>query len=129
VSYTEPYSRGVSTWVDPTTRPGELGHRTIFLGTIDARLIALDAATGQPRQAFGNGGSIDLTVGAEPYGGNPYSARVLVGEYNVTSPPAVIGDLVIVGSAINDNIGVVQQRCGSARLHGRAGVGLPDRPP
>jgi quinoprotein glucose dehydrogenase len=30
--------------------------------------------------------------------------------YSVTSPPAVAGDLVIVGSAINDNVGVFQHR-------------------
>jgi quinoprotein glucose dehydrogenase len=110
VNYSNPVSRGVSTWADPTTRPGMPGHRTIFLGTLDGRLIALDAATGQPRSAFGHGGSIDLSSGAEPYGGNPYGRSALVGQYNVTSPPAVIDDLVIVGAAIGDNQGVVQQR-------------------
>ena len=109
VRYSNPVSRGVSTWVDPPKRSGESGYRTIFLGTIDGRLIALDAATGQPHRAFGRGGSIDLTVGAGASGGDPYDGHV-VGEYNVTSPPAVIGDLVIVGAAIGDNIGVVQQR-------------------
>ena len=35
-------SRGVSTWKSPS------GQRRIFLATIDARLIAVDAATGKP---------------------------------------------------------------------------------
>src|ERR1700693_6475398 len=38
--YSEVTSRGVSTWLDPQSRK-----RRIFIGTIDARLIALDAAT------------------------------------------------------------------------------------
>ena len=115
VDYVYLNSRGVSTWVDPTKRPDESAYRTIFLGTTDGRLLALDAASGQPREAFGKGGSIDLTAGAEPFGGspypdNPYGTRFRIGMYSVTSPPAVAGDLVIVGSAINDNVGVVQHR-------------------
>jgi quinoprotein glucose dehydrogenase len=110
VHYSNPVSRGVSIWVDPTMRPGEPGHRTIFVGTLDARLIALDAATGRPRPTFGRDGSLELTGGAEPYGGYPYGGRMPAGQYNVTSPPAVIGDLVIVGAAVGDNIAVVQQR-------------------
>jgi quinoprotein glucose dehydrogenase len=110
VRYSSPVSRGVSAWVDPTTRPGAPGHRTIFVGTLDGRLIALDAATGRPRPTFGRDGSLELTSGAEPYGGNPYGGRIPAGQYNVTSPPAVIGDLVIVGAAVGDNLAVVQQR-------------------
>ena len=34
-----PNSREVSTWVDPTRRPRESAYRTIFLGTIDGRLV------------------------------------------------------------------------------------------
>jgi quinoprotein glucose dehydrogenase len=110
VRYSNPVSRGVSTWVDLTIRPGEPGHRSIFLGTLDGRLIALDAATGHPRPTFGRGGSLDLTSGAAPYGGNSHSGQMPAGQYNVTSPPAVIGDVVIVGAAVGDNIPIVQQR-------------------
>jgi quinoprotein glucose dehydrogenase len=78
-------------------------------------LIALNAVSGQPCQTFGKAGEIDLAAGAEPYGGNPYpdnpsGAGLRIGMYSVTSPPAVAGDLVIVGSAIKDNVGVVQYR-------------------
>src|SRR5260370_18856335 len=54
--YSEVTSRGVSTWVDSKTK-----QRRIFTGTIDARLIALNAATGKPCENFGDGGHIDLT--------------------------------------------------------------------
>jgi quinoprotein glucose dehydrogenase len=84
-------NRGVSGWVDAATKK-----RTLFIGTIDARLIALDAATGSPLPGFGNEGQIDLKKGLRL----PVRRE---GEYEETSPPAVIGDLVVVGSAIADN--------------------------
>ena len=68
----------------------------VFVATIDARLIALDAVTGIPCSDFGIDGAVDLTTGLR----NPPQ---YLGEYQVTSPPAVIGDAVVVGSAIADN--------------------------
>jgi len=99
--YSELTSRGVSTWVDPETAPGEPGHRRLLLGTIDGRLLALDAANGRLLDDFGDGGAVDLTRGVGP---------VAPGNYQVTSPPAVIGDLVVVGSAIGDNRAVESER-------------------
>jgi quinoprotein glucose dehydrogenase len=95
---TRPYagqllSRGVAAWPDPSQQPGA-AQRRIFLGTLDARLIALDAKTGRPCADFGEGGQVDLTRGLD---------TVHRGEYQVTSPPAVFADLIIVGSAIGDN--------------------------
>ncbi len=87
-------SRGLSTWLDSKLRPGQPGRRRIFIGTNDARLIALDAATGKPCADFGQNGQVDLSPGV---------AIKRAGEYQVTSPPAVINDVVIVGSAIGDN--------------------------
>src|SRR5207247_10162366 len=92
--YAEFTSRGVSTWLDPRAPAGAACRRRIFVGTLDARLIALDAATGSCCADFGAGGQVDLFQGA----GN--ASR---GDYEVTSPPAIIGDLVVVGSAIGDN--------------------------
>jgi quinoprotein glucose dehydrogenase len=60
---------------------------------LDARLIALDAATGDPCMDFGNRGQISLRD----------VARYIPGGYHMTSPPAVIDDMVVVGSAIDDN--------------------------
>ncbi|HEY8549281.1 MAG TPA: pyrroloquinoline quinone-dependent dehydrogenase [Vicinamibacterales bacterium] len=91
--YSEVTSRGVSTWRDPRGGDGECSRR-IFLGTIDARLIALDAVTGKRCAGFGTNGEVDL---AAAVGGRRY------GNYQVTSPPAILRDLVIVGSSIGDN--------------------------
>jgi quinoprotein glucose dehydrogenase len=87
--------RGVSTWLDPESGALKPCRRRIFTGTNDARLIALDAATGRPCADFGKGGEVDLTIGV---------GKILwKGEYQVTSPPAVAGDVVIVGTAVSDN--------------------------
>jgi quinoprotein glucose dehydrogenase len=86
-------NRGLATWVDPGRRAGEACRRRLFEATLDARLIALDAATGSPCADFGQHGQTTLR------GVSEYQA----GSYHMTSPPAVIDGLVIVGSAINDN--------------------------
>jgi quinoprotein glucose dehydrogenase len=94
--YSEVSSRGVSSWADQKT-----GKRRVYVATIDARLIALDASNGQPCADFGQQGQVDLTRDVR---------LVDRGDYQVTSPPAVIGDLIIVGSAMGDNRGVELER-------------------
>jgi quinoprotein glucose dehydrogenase len=87
-------NRGVATWLDATAPAGAACKRRIYIATIDARLISVDAATGKPCADFGNAGQVDLTNGIH------IDYR---GEYEETSPPAVIDDLVVVGSGISDN--------------------------
>ena len=67
----------------------------LFMATNDARLIALDGRTGQVCADFGDDGEIDLQAGV----GQLSWAQ----EYQVSSPPAVVGDVVVVGSAVADN--------------------------
>jgi quinoprotein glucose dehydrogenase len=92
-------NRGVATWVDPSRaapspgQPPQPGRRRIFEATLDARLIALDAGTGTPCADFGKAGEVSLRG----------VARYIRGQYHMTSPPAVVDDVVIVGSAIDDN--------------------------
>jgi quinoprotein glucose dehydrogenase len=87
-------NRGVATWLDTRRKPGAECRR-IFVATIDARLIVIDAASGKPCTDFGEAGEIYLSRGIVSITG--------VGEYEETSPPAIIDDLVVVGSAIADN--------------------------
>src|SRR5262249_1105987 len=89
-----PPSRGVSTWLDVERHEGDPCYRRIFIGTADARLIALDAAKGIRCQDFGAGGQIDLTRGV--------GELMWEGGYVATSPPAVIHDRVVVGSTVAD---------------------------
>jgi quinoprotein glucose dehydrogenase len=92
--YSEVTSRGVSAWRDTAAAPDAACARRIFAGTIDARLVALDAATGARCASFGSGGEVRLAPGAGTTGPP---------DYQVTSPPAIAGDLVITGSSIGDN--------------------------
>jgi quinoprotein glucose dehydrogenase len=81
---------------DFTSRGVSYSNGRIYFATTDARLIALDASTGRPIADFGNGGTVDLRRGLR---NAPYEKA----EYEVTSPPAIVGDLVIVGSGVADN--------------------------
>lgn len=94
VRYSDFTSRGVSTWLDADRAASAPCRRRIFHATNDARLIALDAATGMPCADFGANGQVDLSRGV---------GKVHAWEYGVTSPPAVIRDLVVVGSKVADN--------------------------
>lgn len=86
-------NRGVATWHDPTRGKDKPCRRRIFESTQDARLVAVDAATGAGCADFGKDGQVSLrdVLQYDP------------GWYHMTSPPAIIDDAVVVGSAIDDN--------------------------
>jgi len=87
--------RGVTGWSADDAIGNAVGlcARTVFLGTIDARIFALDAASGKPCPAFNNGAPIELNT-LHPTGN---------GDVNISSPPAVIGNKVVFGLSIGDN--------------------------
>lgn len=101
VRYSEGTSRGVSSWIDAGADPASSCTQRIFMGTLDARLLAIDARTGKPCADFGTQGAVDLTQGIR------LTHR---GNYLVTSPPAIYRDIVITGSAVGDNGGVELER-------------------
>jgi quinoprotein glucose dehydrogenase len=94
-------NRGATTWLDPLRAADKLCKRRIFESTLDARLIALDAVTGVPCPDFGSSGQVDL----RNVPGNQHTnfGEHMQGWYHMTSPPITIDDMVIVGSAIDDN--------------------------
>jgi len=94
-------SRGVSAWREPRAKAGKPCALRIFIGTLDARLIALDGATGKPCSDFGSDGEVDLT--------NSVKLRD-PGDYQVTSAPAIVKDLVITGASLGDNRAVTVER-------------------
>jgi quinoprotein glucose dehydrogenase len=86
--------RGVSYWQgDSDDCP-----RRILMGTNDARLIAIDATNGARCESFGANGEVRIDPGMELW---------WPGEFQITSPPAIVGDIVVIGSAIGDNARVV----------------------
>ena len=65
----------------------------IIEGTLDGRLIAVDAATGKPCAGFGNNGQVDITLGM---GDSP------AGYVSITSPPAIVQGVVVTGHQVLD---------------------------
>jgi quinoprotein glucose dehydrogenase len=81
----------------PAGTPPSTCVRRIYLPTIDARLFALDAQTGELCLDFGEQGVVNLNAGMP---------NLQPGSYMQTSPPVVAGGVVIVGGSINDNASV-----------------------
>jgi quinoprotein glucose dehydrogenase len=80
-------NRGVAYWTD---NQGDERILTISLGY---QLIALNAKTGLPAAGFGNNGIVDLLVGLD-------RENIKPGVIGATSPAIVVGDTVVVGSAL-----------------------------
>ena len=94
--FAEVANRGVAVWDDPLAAADAVCRRRVFVGTLDARLIALDGRTGRRCAGFNGSGEMALRDPAWLRAGER-------GEYGVTSPPVVAGGLVITGSFIGDN--------------------------
>ncbi len=86
--------RGISHWVDTQAAADAACRSRIFLGTADYRLVAIDAKTGQRCADFGDGGQVQM---------QPTRPEIFAGEVVAGSKPAVVNDVVVVGSAVADN--------------------------
>ncbi|WP_416423865.1 glucose/quinate/shikimate family membrane-bound PQQ-dependent dehydrogenase [Pseudomonas sp. App30] len=75
--------------------PGAMCQRRLLTNTIDARLIAVDADTGEYCKDFGNNGQVDLKAGL---GDVPDSY------YQLSSAPLMAGTTVVVGGRVADNV-------------------------
>ena len=84
--------RGVTYFEAPAGTP--CPHR-IFAPTFNARLVALDADTGQPCPSFADGGAIDLRANM---GTSKPSDQI------GTTPPVVVNNRLIIGERIIDNV-------------------------
>ena len=87
-------ARGVASWTDTQAPSGAACRRRIFATTIESRLFAIDAENGRACPTFGREGEVDLREGVGPL--RPW-------DYTISSPPTLVGDLVIIGSAMSDN--------------------------
>ncbi len=85
--------RGVSYFAAPDDYQGECAER-ILTATTDARLIAVDALSGERCVNFGDLGEINLTIGM---GNDP-----LVFNFQ-TSPPGIVRGNAVVGGWVFDN--------------------------
>ncbi|MBL0892000.1 MAG: pyrroloquinoline quinone-dependent dehydrogenase [Gemmatimonadaceae bacterium] len=93
-------NRGVAWWrdaqADARGDSSAVCARRVLAVSIDARLFALDARTGLPCAAFGRAGVVNLREGLRL---PPFEFPA----YQQTSPPTVVGDVVVLGSSIADN--------------------------
>lgn len=83
--------RGLAYFEDPAAK---VCPRRLLMGTMDARLIAINADTGQTCDSFGKSGQVDLTAGL---------GDVKKGFYYVTSPPTVANGVAVIGALVRDN--------------------------
>src|SRR5204862_7371126 len=85
---------GVAYWTD-----GRGDERVLYV-TTGYRLIELNAKTGSMIDSFGTRGGVDLKVGAVNGAGKQIDLEG--GEIGLHSTPAVVGDVVIVGSSMKE---------------------------
>ncbi|WP_371745099.1 pyrroloquinoline quinone-dependent dehydrogenase [Bradyrhizobium sp. U87765 SZCCT0109] len=86
--------RGLAAWRDDTRPHDAACASRLFMGTNDARVVALDARTGKRCSDFGDNGEAKL---------DPGTTLEWPGEFQITSPPVVGDGIVVVGSSISDN--------------------------
>lgn len=72
---------------------GSLCKTRIIFGTVDARLMAVDAKSGKLCPDFGEAGTVDLTIGM---------GEVQKGYYYVTSAPTIVRGNVVLGGWVLD---------------------------
>jgi quinoprotein glucose dehydrogenase len=86
--------RGLSYWTDGA------GDERIIYVTTGYRLVQLNAKTGALVNGFGTNGIVDLKVGVVR--GTEQPIDLETGEIGVHTAPTVVGDMVIVGSAMKE---------------------------
>jgi len=85
--------RGVSLYTNPDAAEGDPCATRVIEGTLDAKLVAVDAETGAPCEDFGENGTVDLW--------QDIGERV-PGWYAVTAPPTVVRGVVVTGAQVKD---------------------------
>lgn len=86
--------RGLAYHARDDVDPDTLCAARVLVGTLDARLIAVDADTGQLCPEFGNAGMVDLNNGI---------GDTVPGWYAVTAPPTIVRGVAVIGAQVSDN--------------------------
>ncbi len=86
--------RGVTYWQSDMPKADAPCEKRIFKGDRNGRIFAVDADTGMACADFGVDGAVDLKV---PENGGD-------GRIFMSSPQATLGDTVIIGGAVGDNV-------------------------
>jgi quinoprotein glucose dehydrogenase len=95
--------RGVAYYENPKATAGQACAARIIEGTLDMRLIAVDAKTGEPCQDFGKNGAADLKVGlAQKDSATGAITPVIPGTAAITSAPVIVQGVVVSGHQVLD---------------------------
>jgi quinoprotein glucose dehydrogenase len=95
--------RGVTYYKNPNASPGQACAERIIEGTLDMRLVAVDARTGQPCADFGKDGVADLKLGlAQKDSATGVVTPVIPGTAAITSPPVIVRGVVVTGHQVLD---------------------------
>ena len=89
--------RGLSSWKDLNKNQGDVCYHRIVGITMDVELFSIDGKTGKLCDDFGNKGIVNLRKGL---GNHPDTY------YWSSSPPAIIGNKLIVGGSVIDNLSI-----------------------
>ncbi|MBC7282000.1 membrane-bound PQQ-dependent dehydrogenase, glucose/quinate/shikimate family [Hoeflea sp.] len=85
--------RGVAHYANPDAEAGALCAERVIETTLDARMIAVDAATGQLCADFGQNGIVDLNEGI---------GSTVPGWYAVSGPPTIVRGIAVTGAQVKD---------------------------
>jgi len=85
--------KGVTYFTSSVVPEGEPCHNRIIEGTLDMRLVAVDAATGAFCPAFGHNGQVNLMQGL---------GESVPGFVAMTAPPPVVNGVVVVNHEVLD---------------------------
>jgi len=87
--------RGVSYYAVANAQPGQPCANRIVEGTMDARLIEVDAKTGRLCADFGQDGQVDLLKGI---------GRTVPGWYGSNVPPMIVRNVIVMGAQVQDGM-------------------------
>lgn len=85
--------RGVTYFVQPDAAAEAACAARIIEGTLDGRLIAVDARTGKLCEGFGQDGQVDIKIGM---------GQVVPGMVSITSAPTIVRGIIVTGHQVLD---------------------------
>jgi quinoprotein glucose dehydrogenase len=86
-------SRGVAYWQSATPQAGQACQKIVYLGTMEAKLYAVDADTGKPCEGFADHGMLDI---------NQWNTVNAKWPLSILQPPTVYKDTLYLGWAGKD---------------------------
>jgi quinoprotein glucose dehydrogenase len=95
--------RGVAYYKVPNAPAGQPCGERIIEGTLDMRLIAVDATTGAPCAGFGHDGQANLQIGLgqkDSLNGKP--GPMIPGTASITATPVIVQGVIVTGQEVLD---------------------------